>query len=97
VELLVEARLLCTASVPFTSLVGEALGRGRLLGADSSVHPARRRSGCARAEVGDGERADVLTSEERMQITKLRHEGFEWRRASESLRVCLSVFEKELD
>jgi transposase len=49
------------------------------------------------AEADSGSRADILTSEEREEIKKLRRENFELRRANEILKSASVFFAKELD
>ena len=45
----------------------------------------------------EGRRADLLTSEEREEIRKLRREVFELRRANEILKAASVFFANELD
>ena len=49
------------------------------------------------AEADEGRRSDLLTSEEREEIRKLRRENFELRRANEILKAASVFFAKELD
>jgi transposase len=49
------------------------------------------------AEADSGSRADLLTSEEREEIRRLRKENFELRRANEILKSASVFFAKELD
>jgi transposase len=48
-------------------------------------------------EADEGRRNDLLTSEEREEIRKLRREVFELRRANEILKAASVFFAKELD
>lgn len=48
-------------------------------------------------EANEGRRSDMLTSEEREEIRKLRKENQELRRANEILRVASVFFAGELD
>jgi transposase len=48
-------------------------------------------------EADEGRRGDLLTSEEREEIKKLRRENFELRRANEILKAASAFFAKELD
>ena len=48
-------------------------------------------------EADEGRRGDLLTSEEREEIKKLRRENFELRRANEILKAASTFFAKELD
>jgi transposase len=48
-------------------------------------------------EANEGRRSDLLTTEEREEIRKLRRENFELRRANEILKAASVFFAKELD
>jgi transposase len=48
-------------------------------------------------EANEGRRKDLLRSEEREEIRKLRRENFELRRANEILKAASVFFAKELD
>ena len=48
-------------------------------------------------EANEGRRADMLTSEEREEIRKLRREVFELRRTNEILKAASLFFAGELD
>ena len=48
-------------------------------------------------EADTGQRADLLTSQEREEIRKLRRENKELRRANEILKSASVFFAKELD
>jgi transposase len=54
-------------------------------------------SGCARPEADAGHRTDLLTSQEREEIRKLRKENYELRRANEILKSASLFFARELD
>jgi transposase len=49
------------------------------------------------AEVDASGRTDLLTSQEREEIRRLRRENFELRRANEILKSASVFFAKELD
>jgi len=55
------------------------------------------RKAVRQAEADSGKRGDLLTSEEREEIKKLRREVFELRRANEILKSASVFFAKELD
>jgi transposase len=55
------------------------------------------RKAVRQAEADSGKRGDLLTSEEREEIKKLRRENFELRRANEILKSASVFFAKELD
>lgn len=65
--------------------------------ADLGIHSETLRKRVRRAEADSGDRGDVLTSEEREEIKKLRREVFELRRANEILKSASVFFAKELD
>jgi transposase len=65
--------------------------------ADLGVHPEALRKRVRRAEADGGKRSDVLTTQEREQIRKLRKENYELRRANEVLKSASVFFAKELD
>jgi transposase len=50
-----------------------------------------------RAEADVGRRSDILTSQEREEIRRLRRENFELRRANEILKSASLFFARELD
>jgi transposase len=52
---------------------------------------------CAGPTADAGVRKDLLSSEEREEIRKLRRENFELRRANEILKSASVFFAKELD
>ncbi len=55
------------------------------------------RKAVRQAQADSGKRGDLLTSEEREEIKKLRRENFELRRANEILKSASVFFAKELD
>jgi transposase len=50
-----------------------------------------------RVEADSGKRSDLLTSQEREEIRRLRRENYELRRANEILKSASVFFAKELD
>jgi transposase len=65
--------------------------------ADLGVHPEALRKRVRQAEADSGKRSDVLTSQEREEIRKLRREVHDLRRANEILKSASVFFAKELD
>jgi transposase len=65
--------------------------------ADLGVHPEALRKRVRQAEADSGQRSDLLSSEEREEVKKLRKENYELRRANEILRSASVFFAKELD
>jgi transposase len=65
--------------------------------ADLGIHSETLRKHVRRAEADSGSRGDLLTSQEREEIRKLRKENFELRRANEILKSASVFFAKELD
>ena len=65
--------------------------------ADLGVHPEALRKRVRQAEADSGTRTDVLTSQEREEIRKLRREVHDLRRANEILKSASVFFAKELD
>jgi transposase len=65
--------------------------------ADLGVHPEALRKRVRQAEADSGKRGDVLTSQEREEIRKLRREVHDLRRANEILKSASVFFAKELD
>ena len=59
------------------------------------AHIARDLGVSAEADVG--KRTDILTTQEREEIRKLRKENYELRRANEILKSASVFFAKELD
>jgi transposase len=64
---------------------------------DLGVHAEALRKRVRQAEADSGKRADLLSSQEREEIKKLRKENFELRRANEILKSASVFFAKELD
>jgi transposase len=65
--------------------------------ADLGVHPEALRKRVRQAEADNGTRPNILSSEEREEIRKLRREVHELRRANEILKSASVFFAKELD
>ena len=65
--------------------------------ADLGIHPETLRKRVRQAEADSGKRGDLLTSQEREEIRRLRREVFELRRANEILKSASVFFAKELD
>ncbi len=65
--------------------------------ADLGMRPETLRVHVRRAEADSGDRKDVLSTQEREEIKKLRRENFELRRANEILKSASVFFAKELD
>jgi transposase len=65
--------------------------------ADLGIHPETLRKRVRQAEADAGVRTDLLTTQEREEIRKLRREVFELRRANEILKAASVFFAKELD
>jgi transposase len=65
--------------------------------ADLGVHPEALRKRVRQAQADSGQRPDLLSSEEREEIRKLRKENYELRRANEILKSASVFFAKELD
>jgi transposase len=77
-----------------------ALESGRLIArvaADLGIHSETLRRHVRQAEADSGKRGDILSSEEREEVRKLRRENFELRRANEILKSASVFFAKELD
>jgi transposase len=64
---------------------------------DLGIHPETLRRRVRQAEADSGQRGDLLSSEEREEIRKLRKENYELRRANEILKSASVFFAKELD
>ncbi len=64
---------------------------------DLGIHRETLRKHVRQAEADSGKRGDLLSSEEREEIKKLRRENFELRRANEILKSASVFFAKELD
>jgi transposase len=65
--------------------------------ADLGVHPEALRKRVRRAEADNGTRPDLLATQEREEIRKLRREVSDLRRANEILKSASVFFAKELD
>jgi transposase len=65
--------------------------------ADLGVHHEALRKRVRQAEADSGKRSDLLTSQEREEIRKLRREVHDLRRANEILKSASVFFAKELD
>lgn len=65
--------------------------------ADLGIHPETLRKRVRQAQAGSGKRGDLLTTQEREEIRRLRKENFELRRANEILKSASVFFAKELD
>jgi transposase len=65
--------------------------------ADLGVGAETLRKRVRQAEADNGSRTDLLSSQEREEIRKLRRENFELRRANEILKSASVFFAKELD
>ena len=65
--------------------------------ADLGVHSEALRKRVRQAEADSGQRSDLLSSQEREEIKKLRKENYELRRANEILKSASVFFAKELD
>ena len=64
---------------------------------DLGIHPEALRKRVRQAEADEGKRTDLLTSQEREEIKKLRRENYELRRANEILKSASVFFAKEPD
>jgi transposase len=65
--------------------------------ADLGIGAEALRKRVRRAEADGGKRTDLLTSQEREEIRKLRKENYELRRANEILKSASLFFARELD
>ena len=65
--------------------------------ADLGIHPEALRKRVRQAEADSGRRADLLTTQEREEIRRLRRENHDLRRANEILKAASVFFAKELD
>ena len=65
--------------------------------ADLGMHPETLRKRVRQAEADSGVRPELLSSQEREEIRKLRKENYELRRANEILKSASVFFAKELD
>jgi transposase len=64
---------------------------------DLGMHPETLRKKVREAEADGGRRGDLLTTQEREQIRRLRKEVYELRRANEILKAASVFFATELD
>ena len=64
---------------------------------DLGIHPEALRKRVRQAEAEVGKHSDLLTSQEREEIAKLRRENYELRRANEILKSASIFFAKKLD
>jgi len=64
---------------------------------DLGIHRETLRKAVRQAEADSSKRGDLLSSQEREEIRKLRKENFELRRANEILKSASVFFAKELD
>ena len=60
-------------------------------------HPETLRRRVRQAQADAGGRSDILSSQEREEIRKLRRENYELRRANEILKSASLFFARELD
>jgi transposase len=67
------------------------------IAADLGINSEVLRKRVRQAEADAGLRKDLLTTEEREEIRRLRKENFELRRANEILKSASVFFAKELD
>jgi transposase len=67
------------------------------IAADLGMHPETLRKRVRRAEADSGKRPDLMSSQEREEIRRLRKENYELRRANEILKSASVFFAKELD
>jgi transposase len=65
--------------------------------ADLGIHPEALRKRVRQAEADSGRRTDLLTTQEREEIRRLRRENHDLRRANEILKAASVFFAKELD
>ena len=64
---------------------------------DLGIHPETLRKRVRRAEADNGKRTDLLSTQEREEIRRLRKENYELRRANEILKSASLFFARELD
>jgi len=64
---------------------------------DLGVHPEALRKRVRQAQADAGECRELLTTQEREEIRRLRKENFELRRANEILKSASLFFARELD
>jgi transposase len=64
---------------------------------DLGIHPETLRKRVRQAEADSGKRTDLLSTQEREEIRRLRREVYELRRANEMLKSASLFFARELD
>jgi transposase len=64
---------------------------------DFGMHPETLRKKVRQAEADSGLRPELLSSQEREEIRRLRRENYELRRANEILKSASLFFARELD
>jgi transposase len=64
---------------------------------DLGMHPETLRKKVRQAEADSGRRTDLLSTQEREEIRRLRKENYELRRANEILKSASLFFARELD
>ena len=67
------------------------------IAADLGMHPEALRKRVRQAEADSGARPELLSSQEREEMRRLRKENYELRRANEILKSASVFFAKELD
>jgi transposase len=67
------------------------------IAADLGIHSETLRKRVRQAEADGGKRPELLSSQEREEIRRLRKENYELRRANEILKSASVFFAKELD
>jgi transposase len=67
------------------------------IAADLGMHSETLRKRVRQAEADSGKRTDLLSSQEREEIRRLRKENYELRRANEILKSASLFFARELD
>jgi transposase len=67
------------------------------IAADLGIHPETLRKRVRQAEADSGRRPELLASQEREEIRRLRKENYELRRANEILKSASLFFARELD
>jgi transposase len=64
---------------------------------DLGIHPETLRKRVRQAEADSNKRTDLLSTQEREEIRRLRKENYELRRANEILKSASLFFARELD
>jgi transposase len=64
---------------------------------DLGMHPETLRKRVRQAEADGGKRPELLSTQEREEIRRLRKENYELRRANEILKSASLFFARELD